>query len=143
MRFKLFGKAGTPVYSSELGHTIKELLPLSGHAAANTMFISLPAGDILTLVERYIAAMETEESEHWCRCEWMIHPDDVSIKKGHCRECELPKVHQIHTEADLQYHRFRGIRKRKGDTDATCPVHTREGLIIYFFEWVFSSAARG
>lgn len=147
MKFKFFSKSGSPVYSQELGHTIKELPPLSGQAASNTMFISLPQGDILRLVERYIAAMETEESEFWCRCEWIIHPDDVSIKRGNCRDCNMPRNAVAHQPNELEWqsdadHPFKGIRKRRGDEDATCPVHTREGLVIYFFEWIFTDAAR-
>lgn len=146
MIMRLFGnKRNSPVYSQELGHTVRELPTLSGHAAANTMYISIPQADILPLVALYISKMETEESEHWCRCEWIIHPDDANIDRGNCRECNQPKksdVHKIIDELDIDRHRFRGIRKRRGDEDATCPVHTREGLVVYFFEWIFTDAAR-
>ena len=76
-------------------------------------YISLPALDIPGLVVEYIAAMETQETDDWCRCEWIIHPDDVDLPKGK-------------------------RRKRRGDEAWDCPVHTKEGFLIYFFEWVFA-----
>jgi len=142
MIMRLFGKKNSPVYSQELGHTLKELPILSGHAAANTVFISIAQTDILSLVTNYISRMETEESADWCRCEWIIHPDDVNIDRGACRECGASKKSIVHFEAHALYHKFKGVRMRRGEQDATCPVHTREGLILYFFEWIFTDAAQ-
>lgn len=140
---KFFGKR-SPIYSEELGHVIREVPPLSGQAASNAVFISVPQNDLLPLVNKYIEAMMTEESEQWCRCEWIIHPDDAAVKKGMCRICECDRKAGIHNEVtgSQHYHPFAGIRKRRGNEDPTCPVHTREGMVIYFFEWIFSDAAR-
>jgi len=76
-------------------------------------YISLPALDIPKLAEEYIAAMEVQRTDDWCRCEWIIHPDDVDLPKGK-------------------------RRKRRGEQADDCPVHTKEGFLIYFFEWVFT-----
>ena len=97
-------------------------------------YISIPALDIPKLADEYIAAMETQETNDWCRCEWIIHPDDVRITANHCRECNHTKGDSVHDDE----HAFRGKRMRRGDQAPDCPVHTREGLVIYFFEWVFT-----
>lgn len=76
-------------------------------------YISLPALDIPKLAAAYAGAMEVEETEEWCRCEWQIHPDDLLKPKG-------------------------SRRKRRVDDAPDCPIHTKEGMIIYFFEWVFT-----
>jgi len=76
-------------------------------------YISIPALDIPRLAEQYAQAMESEKTDDWCRCEWIIHPDDVDKPKG-------------------------SRRKRRGDQAPDCPVHTKEGMLIYFFEWVFT-----
>lgn len=92
------------------------------------------------LVHRYIAAMETEQSKDWCRCIWAVHPDDQSIKQGHCRLCtahaNAPQHHGLPEDKELgEAHNFKGKRMRKVGDHPDCPVHTREGLILYFFEW--------
>jgi len=76
-------------------------------------YISLPALDIPKLAQAYIAGMEAEKTDDWCRCEWIVHPDDVDKPKG-------------------------SRRKRRGDLAWDCPLHTKEGFLIYFFEWVFT-----
>lgn len=145
MRF-FWQKQGS-IYDEDIGHMIRQFNPLNGQIRPETEFISVPNRDILPLVEKYIAAMETEESAEWCRCEWIIHPDDTEIDRGNCRECNMPKKAAVHQPDKLEWqsdrdHPFRGIRKRRGDQDPTCPVHTREGMVIYFFEWIFTDAAR-
>lgn len=80
-------------------------------------YISIPALDIPDLAAKYFAAMETQKTDDWCRCEWIIHPDDVDLPKGK-------------------------RRKRRGEQAFDCPVHTREGMLIYFFEWVFTNGKR-
>lgn len=127
-------------YSEELGYVIREAVPLTN--AANQEWLAVPKRDIPALAEKYIGAMETEESAEWCRCEWIIHPDDAPIDRGNCRECNQPKKSHMHDERGDTFHQFRGIRKRRGDEDTTCPVHTREGMVMYFFEWIFTDAAR-
>lgn len=105
-------------------------------------FFALPSKDIPVLAAKYFAAMESDESKYWCRCQWIVHPDDVGITKGQCAEegCGKPAsapLHQLIPGATNTHH-YRGIRMRKGDMAEDCPVHTREGMLIYFFEWVFN-----
>jgi len=96
-------------------------------------YISIPALDIPKRADAYIAAVETQETDKWCRCEWIIHPDDVTVPDNACRVCGGEK--RLHPDNG---HDFRGRRKRRGDQADDCPLHTKEGLIIYFFEWVFT-----
>jgi hypothetical protein len=131
-------------YSAETGHSTRELKPLIDRGAA-TEYISLPAGDIPELAARYATAVETEQTSDWCRCEWIIHPDDVKVERLHCRLCDEPKNHILHKglPEDKQYtqsHDFKGVRMRRGDQAPDCPVHTKEGFLIYFFEWVFRAS---
>lgn len=138
------GRKGRPIYSPDLGHTIRELPPLYG-PASGTHFISIPAKDIPALATQYFAAMATEESEKWCRCEWIIHPDDGLVHPGACRECTMPKGAFIHvsninaSNIPEGAHTFKGKRMRRGEEANDCPVHTKEGMLIYFFEWIFSN----
>jgi hypothetical protein len=140
MIFKLFSnrKIKTTFEEAEFGpvHWLKPLM-LSGPID----WLALPKRDVPELVARYIAAMETEESAEWCRCLWAVHPDDQEIKKGHCRECNQPQKADVHTvNADPDVHKFKGKRMRKADEHPQCPVHTREGMVMYFLEWAFTNA---
>ncbi len=108
-------------------------------------YMSIPLSDVPELATIYVQAMETEESEKWCRCEWLIHPDDTETKRGNCRECNQPKKAIVHSglPEDIEFsnaHPFKGVRMRRGEQDMTCPVHTREGFLIYFFEWIKQNA---
>jgi hypothetical protein len=114
-------------------------------------WLALPKRDLPELVTRYISKMETEESEAWCNCPWAVHPEDTEIKSGHCRRCGVRRNDSIHEFFDLMYdpesgdmlnHHFKGVRKRRLDNHPQCPVHTREGMVLYFFEWAFTDAAR-
>lgn len=141
---KFIGKRGRVLYSEELGHTIRELPPI-GAMPTDAVWLSIPEHDLRELVKKYIGQMETEESEEWCKCLWRYHPDDQEIEKGHCRHCELPRKHDIHEGKDTVYggaHAYGGKRKQRVDDHPECPVHTREGLVMYFFEWMFTDAAR-
>lgn len=103
-------------------------------------FISVPVATLWRDVATFIGKLETEESADWCKCLWRIHPDDVGIKPGHCRICNTKRDSDKHyriAEDDIPgMHNFRGIRKTKVDQHPTCTVHTKEGLIIGFIEWV-------
>lgn len=102
----------------------------------------VPLARMPELVTKYVGALETEESDNWCRCEWIIHPDDVKVKYGTCRECSHPREHAIHaSEREPHYdHPYRGVRRRRSDTAPDCPVHTKEGLILYFLQWAMDHA---
>lgn len=103
-------------------------------------YAAIPRLEIPDLAREYIAAMETEESAQWCKCLWRIHPDDVNIAMGDCRECGqayTADIHNFPAEKELDDgHSFRGVRKKRIDDHPECPVHTKEGLLIHFVEWV-------
>ena len=102
-------------------------------------YISLPALDIPKLAMDYIGAMEVQRTDDWCRCEWIIHPDDTHVPDHRCRGCKATRSDKRHDEESFQFeHSFQGRRKRRGEQANDCPVHTKEGFLIYFFEWVFT-----
>lgn len=131
-------KFGTSSYDAEKGYRVRELKGLELHGS-NALFFSIPAADIPALAAKYFSAMETEESKNWCRCQWIVHPDDINVKAGTCRECGDTPDSDYHNIADPDYtHDYRGKRMRKGEQVTDCPVHTKEGMLIYFFEWIFN-----
>lgn len=111
-------------------------------------FVTIAQEDIRNLVFKYIGQLETEVSEKWCKCLWAFHPDDQDLKPGACRECGGIRRAQPHDKESPysranpeHYHPFSGKRMRRVDDHPECPVHTREGMVMHFFEWVSSSAA--
>jgi len=64
------------------------------------------------LAIRYIQHMEKQLTDDVCLCLWILHPDDIDKPPTEKR------------------------RKRKSDEHPACPVHTREGLLTDFLEWV-------
>jgi hypothetical protein len=135
---RIFGRKNSPRYSEELGHLLREVPAHDGAVRPNTEFIAIPVHELEFYANKYIAAMETEESENWCKCLWAVHPDDQDIKKGSCRECKQPKNSHMHDDRGDTYHPFKGIRKRRVDDHPYCPVHSREGMVTFFFEWIFT-----
>lgn len=88
-------------------------------------------------VAEFVTKLEVEETHKWCKCLWRIHPDDQGIKLGLCRECSGSISALIHKDIGADnYHTFRGIRRVRVDDHPLCPVHTREGLLVGFIEWV-------
>lgn len=100
------------IYRSDLGHKLREV-PTFRQPNADDTFISIPERDLIFLVDKYVQAVETGNSNTWCKCIWQIHPDDINLPKGQ-------------------------RRKRLVDPNPECPVHTKEGFLLYFFEWVFT-----
>lgn len=84
-------------------------------AGDDFVYLSLPKHEIPSKVAEYVSAMETQRTNEWCKCQWIVHPDDV----------------------DLPAHGERKRRMRRGDTHPQCAVHTKEGFILGFFEWYF------
>lgn len=120
-------------------------------------FLSLPKNDIRSMVAKYIDAMETGTTEEWCQCRWMIHPDDVDIKAGQCRNCRHSNVDHIKEaphddtspctaivgdEDECPCTDYQSRRVRRLDDEPLCPVHSKQGLILGFYEWVFGDAGK-
>jgi len=101
--------------------------------------ISLTEEQIMDKVTEYVSRMETEQSTKWCKCEWIVHPDDVDIPDDVCRKCSQPREDTIHLPSiyseDVNLHPFLGKRQRRGDTHMECPVHTKEGFLLGFLKW--------
>lgn len=106
--------------------------------ASPEVYVSVPEGDIWEYAKEYALEIEKGETDKLCSCLWRIHPDDMRVKSGHCRECDEKQKHAIHSAdpSHASVHVFRGIRKTRVDTDPRCPVHTKEGFLNYFFEWL-------
>ncbi len=83
---------------------------LNGAAAC----LALPIADLPFMVQAYINMIETERTNRLCKCEWIIHPDDMDKPEG---------TRRIH----------------KGAEAANCPVHTKLGFLLYFFDHYFMS----
>lgn len=104
-----------------------------------TVYLSIPKEDIPRLAAEYCEKLETEPSDKWCNCDWALHPDDENLGPTQCSICAVEKENHI-PEIGSFDHNFRGRRKRLVNNNETCPVHTREGRIMGFFDWVFGNA---
>lgn len=132
-------------------------------------YIAIPKVEIDDLVNKYVLALETEVTNKWCKCEWIIHPEDVNLDVHNCAGCGHPRllhnkptiqignnlpactkiINNHHDESPIPQKSFaedclcKGWvdpprrRMRRGDTHPECPVHTKEGFLLGFFEWVF------
>lgn len=106
----------------------------------------IPKSELVTKVWDYVRQMETQQTNKWCSCEWIVHPEDVDIPEGVCRTCGCDKGHRWHLDLTTMggppegQHQFAGRRQRRGDTNAACAVHTKEGFILGFFEWLTTGA---
>lgn len=105
------------------------------------VYLSIPKDDIPRLAAEYCEKLETEPSDKWCNCEWTLHPDDENLGPNQCSICGVEKDNHI-PEIGSFDHKFRGRRKRITGHNETCPVHTREGRIMGFFDWVFGNAEK-
>src|SRR5258706_367586 len=75
-------------------------------------WITLPVADLPQLVADYVKLIELgETTTAGCKCQWIVHPDDVDKPDGQ-------------------------RRIRKGDASLKCPVHTKEGFLLGFFAWL-------
>lgn len=122
----------------------------SAETGFGTEYLSLPKADIPALVAEYVAKLETGLTSEWCKCEWILHPDDSDIGEDQCRECLHSKVAHQDSEtysddgkaipilcAKCGCEQYKARRLRPGEPDDTCPVHSKEGRILGFFEYVF------
>lgn len=62
-------------------------------------------------VTQYVKDIETQNTNKWCSCQWIIHPDDI----------DKPQNQR---------------RIRHGEPDLNCAIHTKEGFLLGFFTWL-------
>lgn len=70
--------------------------------------------DLREKIKEYFEKMDTVPTREWCTCPWIIHPDDHNVEEGK-------------------------RRMRRQDTDDLCPIHSREGMLLYFFAFVMEA----
>jgi len=113
----------------------------------DTEWLSLAKSHIPQAVTEYIHLLETGETRKWCKCPWIVHPDDANVPEGVCVHCGKDQDDNYHDVGaiipsdvvEMGWHRFQGrrIRRDHNNQHAQCPVHTKEGLILGFFEHLF------
>lgn len=116
-----------------------------GELPGTTEWLSLAKAYVPDAVKEYVRRVESGETREWCRCPWAVHPDHESIPEDHCTSCREHKDDEIHSQeltvspADSVrgVHHFKGRAIRRKDTHPMCPAHTKEGLILGFFEHLF------
>lgn len=113
------------------------------------LYLSLPKKDIPQLAADYVKKLEAATTKDWCKCEWLVHPDDVNVRAMHCRECQhLARNHWAPGGSDVNNpvlgncmecscEEYKDRRVRKGAESPECPIHTRVGFILGFFLWVY------
>lgn len=85
--------------------------PVGDIQAMKDRLASSPA-TLPQLVAAYVKVIEMgTTTAAGCKCEWIIHPDDVDKPEGQ-------------------------RRIRKGEASLECPVHTKEGFLLGFFAWM-------
>lgn len=96
-----------------------------------------PPEEMKDKVKAYVKFIETQPTTETCGCVWTTHPDDTEVKPGDCRVCGVPMTEHLETlEPGNENHKFAGRRTRLIDENPECPVHTKEGFLLGFFEWV-------
>lgn len=146
-------------------HTVHTLLP-GAEPDTGIEHLCLPKPHMAELVRAYVAAMETQVTADWCKCSWKIHPDDVEMDTHNCRNCHHPALLHVEITSFNDQSPVWTCNKNIGepeppvsgdyvkcdctkwtdpprrrmlrlDTHDECSVHTKEGLVLGFFEWVF------
>lgn len=88
----------------------------------------------------YIRQLETGTTAENCECHWKVHPEDEQVPDGMCRICQQHSAAMIHRDdhgmADAEHHAFAARRVRRDTPSFKCPLHTKEGLVLGFFEWM-------
>lgn len=65
----------------------------------------------------YVQLIENETTNKICKCEWLVHPDDEGKPEGQ-------------------------RRMRRGEQSLECPVHTKEGFLLGFLNWLLTQAGK-
>lgn len=119
-----------------------------GELSSTVEFLSIPKREIPATAAKYVNLVETGVTKEWCTCLWEVHRDHVKIPEDHCVHCGEHRDHGNHnggpvlTQSDVDegFHTFGGRAVRLKEMSLTCPVHTKEGLILGYFEWMFRDA---
>lgn len=119
----------------------------AGELPEGTEWFSLAKGYIPQAVTEYVNRLEGGETKEWCKCPWIVHPEDMNLQEGECGYCGHQREDKRHNvgaltnsdELDAGLHRFQGrrIRRDLNNEHPQCPVHTKEGFILGFFEYLF------
>jgi len=137
-------KPGTPTQPEESTDRPRVyILPSKTRHAASAVppaveaIFQVPKAELPALAEAYVKWLEVSPTEETCKCEWVLHPDDVEVKAKECRECYQPLVAACHRKGDVDYHPARSRRLRLKDENPMCPLYTKAGRVTGFFEWLF------
>lgn len=116
-------------------------------------FVTVNTQTLSDKVSEYVSEMETQRTNDWCHCEWIVHPDDKELDVYNCANCHHP--HTLHMSGPDSYCTKEGNfidvaacdctqwvdppkrRMRRGQTHPECPVHTKEGFLVHFFRWAW------
>lgn len=83
----------------------------SSFNGGNRITVSLSDNRLREMLIRYIRALQTSATREHCTCEWVMHPDD--------------------TDKPAEKQRLRILEENQ-----FCPVHTFEGRMVGFFDWM-------
>lgn len=118
-----------------------------GELNQDTLYLSLLKKDIPQLAADYVKELEAGTTKDWCKCEWIVHPDDAEIQAMHCRDCNHPARYHLTKDIDAAFIpgpctececiEYKDRRVRRGEENSECAIHTKKGFILGFFLWVY------
>lgn len=77
----------------------------------NPDWLAVPKDGLPALIAEYVTLVSESETNEFCTCEWIVHPDDVGKTEKR--------------------------RMRRGEEKPDCWIHTKQGFILGFFTWLF------
>lgn len=92
----------------------KKVEPTEETTSFGAEFYSIPVEGLPQMVGDYVLMISKERTLRLCKCEWIIHPDDVDKPEG-------------------------TRRRRRGEPTLDCPIHSKEGFLMGFFTWMFKA----
>jgi len=108
--------------------------------------VTIQKADLMSLVGRYVTKLETQTTDKMCKCPWVAHPDDIELGAFQCRTCThdrgahnqtlLENGYTSCTVFNCECAEYRARRIRKVEVSLECPVHSREGFLLTFFDWI-------
>src|SRR5262249_30901718 len=144
------GSVGTALRASDYDFRLPAQFKDIEMEGSGVVCLSIPKREIPRLVREYLHAIETRPTNEICKCVWSVHPDDIGIGGTCCRECSHPK--EMHVDrADMTHpipcktcgcETFKPRRIRMVTQVEFCPVHTPEGRVLGFFEFLFGEDAK-